>query len=45
MNDRLFDSPVYVKEGSSLIQEIACLEDALEFSTIGLSTAGTQFTG
>jgi len=31
MNDRLFDSPVYVKEGSSLIQEIACLEDALEF--------------
>lgn len=31
MNDRMFDSPVYVKEGSGLIQEIACLEDALEF--------------
>ncbi|WP_348631599.1 DUF982 domain-containing protein, partial [Mesorhizobium sp. M8A.F.Ca.ET.167.01.1.1] len=31
MNDRMFDSPVFVKSGNSLIQEIACVEDALEF--------------
>ncbi|OHV86786.1 DUF982 domain-containing protein [Mesorhizobium sp. ORS 3428] len=31
MNDHMFDSPVFVKNGNSLIQEIACLEDALEF--------------
>ncbi|HEV2503774.1 MAG TPA: DUF982 domain-containing protein [Mesorhizobium sp.] len=31
MNDRMFDSPVFVKNAHSLIQEIACLEDALEF--------------
>jgi hypothetical protein len=31
MNDRMFDSPVFVKSGNSLIQEIECLEDALEF--------------
>jgi len=31
MNDRMFDSPVFVKSGGNLIQEIACLEDALEF--------------
>lgn len=31
MNDRMFNSPVFVKDGNSLIQEIACLEDALEF--------------
>ena len=31
MNDRMFDNPVFVKSGSSLVQEIACLEDALEF--------------
>ncbi|PBB90733.1 hypothetical protein CK215_20785 [Mesorhizobium sp. WSM3864] len=31
MNDRMFDSPVFVKNGNSLIQEIACLDDALEF--------------
>jgi hypothetical protein len=31
MNDRMFDSPVFVKDGNSLIQEIASLEDALEF--------------
>lgn len=31
MNDRIFDSPVFVKNGNTLIQEIACLEDALEF--------------
>ncbi|MDX8454624.1 DUF982 domain-containing protein [Mesorhizobium sp. VK9D] len=31
MNDRMFDSPVFVKSGNSLIQEIACIEDALEF--------------
>jgi hypothetical protein len=31
MNDRMFDSPVFVKDGNSLIQEVACLEDALAF--------------
>ncbi|MBT1157225.1 DUF982 domain-containing protein [Aminobacter anthyllidis] len=31
MSDRMFDSPVFVKSGNSLIEEIACLEDALEF--------------
>ncbi|RWA69252.1 DUF982 domain-containing protein [Mesorhizobium sp. M1C.F.Ca.ET.193.01.1.1] len=31
MNDRMFDSPVFVKNGNSLIQEIGCIEDALEF--------------
>jgi len=31
MNDRMFDSPIFVKSGNSLVQEIACLEDALEF--------------
>jgi hypothetical protein len=31
MNDRMFDSPILVKGGTNLIQEIACLEDALEF--------------
>ncbi len=35
MNDRIFDSPVFVKNGNTLIQEIACLEDALEFLTNG----------
>jgi hypothetical protein len=31
MSTRTFDSPVFVKDGNRLIQEIACLEDALEF--------------
>jgi hypothetical protein len=31
MNSRMFDNPVFIKSGNSLIQEIACLEDALEF--------------
>lgn len=31
MNDRMFDNPVFVSERKSLVQEIACLEDALEF--------------
>lgn len=31
MNDHVFDSPVFVKDGNTLIQEIGCLEDALEF--------------
>lgn len=31
MNDRMFDRPVFVKSGNSLIQEIVCPEDALEF--------------
>jgi hypothetical protein len=31
MSDRMFDSPVFVKDGQMIIREIACLEDALEF--------------
>lgn len=31
MSDRTFDNPVFVKDGNHLIQEIACLEDVLEF--------------
>ncbi|MHB9360192.1 DUF982 domain-containing protein [Mesorhizobium sp. LNJC403B00] len=31
MNDRMFDSAVFVKSGDNLVQEITCLEDALEF--------------
>lgn len=31
MNDRMFDSPVFVKQGTGMVQEIGCLEDALEF--------------
>ncbi|PBB65967.1 hypothetical protein CK228_24875 [Mesorhizobium sp. WSM4312] len=31
MNDRIFDSPVFVNGGGNLVQEIADLEDALEF--------------
>ncbi|MGI6853891.1 DUF982 domain-containing protein [Mesorhizobium sp. 1B3] len=31
MSDRMFESPVFVKAGKNLIEEIACLEDALEF--------------
>lgn len=31
MNDRMFDKPVFVKQGTGIVQEIACLEDALEF--------------
>ncbi len=31
MSTKTFDSPVFVKQGDCLIQEIACLEDALEF--------------
>jgi hypothetical protein len=31
MSERTFDNPVFVKDGNHLIQEIACLEDALEF--------------
>jgi hypothetical protein len=31
MNDRMFDSPVFVQSRNSLTQEIASLEDALEF--------------
>jgi len=31
MNDRIFDSPVLVKSGNRIIQEIAGIEDALEF--------------
>ena len=27
----MFDSPVYVKAGNSVIEDIGCLEDALEF--------------
>jgi hypothetical protein len=28
---RTFDSPVYIKAGDSYIEEIGCLEDALDF--------------
>ena len=31
MSDRLFDRPVFVKDGNHLIQEIACIEDAIDF--------------
>jgi len=31
MNDRMFDSPVYVKGGESLILEIAGIDDAIDF--------------
>lgn len=31
MNDRMFDSPVFVQSANSFIQEIANLDDALEF--------------
>ncbi|MBQ0710397.1 MULTISPECIES: DUF982 domain-containing protein [unclassified Ochrobactrum] len=31
MSDRLFDSPVFVKDGPYLIQEIAGIEDAIDF--------------
>lgn len=31
MNDRMFDSPVFVQSGNNLIQEIASLDDALQF--------------
>jgi hypothetical protein len=31
MNERMFDSPVFVQSGNTLIKEIAGLEDALEF--------------
>ena len=31
MSDRLFDSPVFVKDGPYLVREIASIEDALLF--------------
>jgi hypothetical protein len=31
MNDRMFESPVFVKCGGSLIEEVAGIDDALEF--------------
>lgn len=31
MNDRVFDTPVFVQSGNSLMEEIAGIEDALEF--------------
>ena len=31
MNDRMFQNAVFVKSGNNLVQEIGCLEDALEF--------------
>lgn len=31
MSDRLFDSPVFVKDGPYLIREIAGIEDAIDF--------------
>lgn len=44
MNDRMFDSPVFVKSENSLIQEIACLEDALEFCMNGQSINAVRST-
>lgn len=32
MSDWMFDSPVFVKSGTSLIEEIACLEDCPRIS-------------
>lgn len=31
MNDRLFDTPVFVKDGPYLVREIASIGDALDF--------------
>ena len=31
MSDRLFDSPIFVKDGKYLIREIACPADAIDF--------------
>jgi len=31
MNAKMFDCPVFVKDGEYLVQEIACLDDAIEF--------------
>lgn len=31
MNDRVFDVPLFVKSGQHLIQEIATLDDAVDF--------------
>ncbi|WLS06465.1 DUF982 domain-containing protein [Shinella oryzae] len=31
MNAKVFDRPVYLKKGRDLIEEITCLEDAIDF--------------
>ena len=31
MNDRRFNHPVFVKDGRMIVQEITCLDDALDF--------------
>ena len=31
MNTTIFDSPIFVKDGSNIVREIATLEDAIEF--------------
>ncbi len=31
MSVRMFNSPVFVKDGKTVIREVACLEDALEY--------------
>jgi hypothetical protein len=31
MNDRRFNHPVFVKDGQMIVQEITCLEEALDF--------------
>ncbi len=31
MSDRLFDSPIFVRDGNYLVQEIAGVEDAIDF--------------
>lgn len=31
MNDRMFDNPVYVKDGENLVREVAGIDDAIDF--------------
>ena len=31
MNEKLFDSPVYVKDGNLVVRQIQCIEDAVDF--------------
>lgn len=31
MSDRFFDSPIFVRDGKNLVQEIAGLQDAIDF--------------
>ncbi len=31
MNDRMFDNPVYVRDGKNFIREIGAIDDAIDF--------------